>query len=75
MARRSQGLLLERQVFHQSLIISCLITITTGTALLVLLAWLCWASLPVFRKRYYELFKWLHVVSALLFTAFFFVHW
>lgn len=46
-----------------------------GTALLVLLAWLCCASLTVFRKRYYELFKWLHVLSALLFTAFFFVHW
>ena len=46
----------------------------SGTALLVLLAWLCWASLPVFRKRYYEAFKWLHVISAIMFTGFFFIH-
>lgn len=45
-----------------------------GTALLVILAWLCWASLPIFRRKYYELFKWLHVISGILFTAFFFIH-
>ncbi|KAK7041554.1 hypothetical protein VNI00_009141 [Paramarasmius palmivorus] len=46
----------------------------TGAALLIILAWLCWASLPFFRHRYYESFKYLHVISALLFTAFFFLH-
>uniref|UniRef100_A0A0W0F9E4 ferric-chelate reductase (NADPH) n=2 Tax=Moniliophthora roreri TaxID=221103 RepID=A0A0W0F9E4_MONRR len=46
----------------------------SGTALLIILAWLCWASLPFIRRRYYETFKYLHVISALLFTGFFFVH-
>jgi len=46
----------------------------SGTALLVLLAWLCWASLPIFRRKHYELFKLLHIVSAILFLAFFFIH-
>ncbi|KIY72794.1 hypothetical protein CYLTODRAFT_449535 [Cylindrobasidium torrendii FP15055 ss-10] len=46
----------------------------SGTALLVILVWLCWFSLPVIRNRSYELFKYLHIVSALLFTAFFFIH-
>lgn len=30
--------------------------------------------MPVFRKRYYEAFKYLHVASALLFMGFFFIH-
>ncbi|KAL0062973.1 hypothetical protein AAF712_010104 [Marasmius tenuissimus] len=46
----------------------------SGAALLIILAWLCWASLPFIRNRYYETFKYLHVLSALLFTALFFVH-
>ncbi|KAL0581780.1 hypothetical protein V5O48_000257 [Marasmius crinis-equi] len=46
----------------------------SGAALLIILAWLCWASLPFFRNRFYESFKYLHVISALLFTAFFFIH-
>ena len=28
----------------------------------------------MFRRKHYELFKWLHVVSALMFMGFFFVH-
>ncbi|KAK1220215.1 hypothetical protein PQX77_017035 [Marasmius sp. AFHP31] len=46
----------------------------TGAALLIILAWLCWGSLSFIRNRYYETFKYLHVASALLFTAFFFLH-
>ncbi|KAF9266053.1 hypothetical protein L218DRAFT_942341 [Marasmius fiardii PR-910] len=46
----------------------------TGAALLIILAWLCWASLPSIRNRYYETFKYLHVISAILFTVFFFIH-
>lgn len=46
----------------------------SGTALLVLLTWLCCASFTFIRRRYYEAFKWLHIISALLFLGFFFVH-
>ncbi|KAM0789812.1 hypothetical protein ACM66B_006663 [Microbotryomycetes sp. NB124-2] len=46
----------------------------TGVACLVTLAWLCWASFVPIRKRAYELFKVLHIISAILFSAFFYLH-
>ncbi|KAK1225937.1 hypothetical protein PQX77_011092 [Marasmius sp. AFHP31] len=46
----------------------------SGVALLAILGWLCFASLPILRNRFYEIFKILHIVSALLFIALFFVH-
>ncbi|GAA6061796.1 hypothetical protein JCM10212_004852 [Sporobolomyces blumeae] len=46
----------------------------SGIAALVPLAWLCWASLPPFRNAAYEFFKYMHIVSAILFSAFFYIH-
>jgi len=69
----------------------------TGTAMLLTLAWLCFASLTPLRRRWYEMFKvssprahltrpltltnlplWtsqlLHWISAILFSAFFYLH-
>ncbi|KAL0570684.1 hypothetical protein V5O48_011272 [Marasmius crinis-equi] len=46
----------------------------SGVALLSVLGWLCFASLPFIRNRFYETFKYLHIASAILFTALFFVH-
>ncbi|KAK4056368.1 hypothetical protein OIO90_002511 [Microbotryomycetes sp. JL221] len=46
----------------------------TGVACLVTLAWLCWASFMPLRKRFYEMFKLLHIISAILFSAFFYLH-
>lgn len=42
--------------------------------MLVPLAWLCWGSIAPLRNRYYELFKLLHIISAILFSGFFYVH-
>ncbi|GAA5871475.1 hypothetical protein JCM3774_005609 [Rhodotorula dairenensis] len=46
----------------------------SGIAALVPLAWLCFASLAPIRRAAYECFKWLHLVSAILFSAFFYIH-
>ncbi|GAA5936302.1 uncharacterized protein JCM15063_002774 [Sporobolomyces koalae] len=46
----------------------------SGIAALVPLAWLCWASFTPVRNYSYELFKWMHIVSAILFSAFFYIH-
>ncbi|GAA5977240.1 hypothetical protein JCM11641_003886 [Rhodosporidiobolus odoratus] len=46
----------------------------SGIAALIPLAWLCWGSLSCIRNRSYELFKLLHIVSAILFSAFFYIH-
>jgi len=46
----------------------------SGIAALVPLAWLCWASLTPIRNYSYEFFKWMHIVSAILFSAFFYIH-
>lgn len=46
----------------------------SGIAALVPLAWLCWGSFAPLRNRFYELFKLLHVISAILFSAFFYIH-
>jgi len=39
-----------------------------------MLGWLCWFSIPWLRHRYYETFKYLHVLCALLFIPFFVLH-
>lgn len=44
----------------------------SGVAALVPLIWLCWGSLC--RNRSYELFKVLHIISGILFSAFFYIH-
>ncbi|GAA5831080.1 hypothetical protein JCM5353_002010 [Sporobolomyces roseus] len=46
----------------------------SGIAALVPLAWLCWASITPIRNYSYEIFKWMHIVSAILFSAFFYIH-
>ncbi|GAA5836336.1 hypothetical protein JCM11251_001466 [Rhodosporidiobolus azoricus] len=46
----------------------------SGIAALIPLAWLCWASFTPLRNRSYELFKLLHIISAILFSAFFYIH-
>ncbi|GAA5873012.1 hypothetical protein JCM1840_007295 [Sporobolomyces johnsonii] len=46
----------------------------SGIAALVPLAVLCWGSFAFIRNRSYELFKYLHIVSAVLFSAFFYIH-
>lgn len=46
----------------------------SGIAALIPLAWLCWASFTPIRNYSYELFKWMHIVSAILFSAFFYIH-
>ncbi|GAA6041443.1 hypothetical protein JCM8097_005252 [Rhodosporidiobolus ruineniae] len=46
----------------------------SGIAALIPLAWLCWGSFTPIRRRFYELFKLLHIVSAILFSAFFYIH-
>ncbi|GAA5884792.1 hypothetical protein JCM16303_007268 [Sporobolomyces ruberrimus] len=46
----------------------------SGIAALIPLAWLCWASFTPIRNYSYEIFKWTHIVSAILFSAFFFIH-
>ncbi|GAA6008820.1 hypothetical protein JCM10207_001735 [Rhodosporidiobolus poonsookiae] len=46
----------------------------SGIAALIPLAWLCWGSLTPLRNRFYEIFKLLHIVSAILFSAFFYIH-
>ncbi|GAA5904202.1 hypothetical protein JCM5296_005529 [Sporobolomyces johnsonii] len=47
---------------------------SSGIAALVPLAVLCWGSFAFIRNRSYELFKYLHIVSAVLFSAFFYIH-
>lgn len=42
--------------------------------MLVQLTILCGASLPYFRRKNYEFFKWLHVSNGIGFIGFFFVH-
>jgi hypothetical protein len=46
----------------------------TGVILLVQLSVLCWGSMPYFRRKNYEFFKWFHVANAIAFIGFFFVH-
>ncbi|GAA5884052.1 hypothetical protein JCM6882_002117 [Rhodosporidiobolus microsporus] len=46
----------------------------SGIAALIPLAWLCWGSFTPLRNRFYEIFKLLHIVSAILFSAFFYIH-
>jgi hypothetical protein len=46
----------------------------SGIAFFFALIWLCLASLPIIRRHYYEAFKYIHILSALTVTAFFFVH-
>ncbi|SCV74645.1 BQ2448_7674 [Microbotryum intermedium] len=46
----------------------------SGVAALIPLAWLCWGSATPIRNRFYEIFKYLHFVSAILFSAFFYIH-
>ncbi|GAA5913256.1 uncharacterized protein JCM6883_005298 [Sporobolomyces salmoneus] len=46
----------------------------SGIAALVPLAWLCWGSFTPIRNASYEIFKWMHIVSAILFSAFFYIH-
>ncbi|TNY20110.1 ferric reductase NAD binding domain-containing protein [Rhodotorula diobovata] len=46
----------------------------SGIAALIPLAFLCWGSLAPLRNRSYEVFKALHIVSAILFSAFFYIH-
>jgi hypothetical protein len=46
----------------------------SGFAALVPLLWLCWASYAPFRNRFYEIFKLLHIISAILFSGFFYIH-
>lgn len=46
----------------------------SGVAALVPLIWLCWGSIAPLRNRYYEVFKALHIISAILFSAFFYIH-
>lgn len=46
----------------------------TGVIMLVQLSVLCWGSLPYFRRKNYEFFKWFHVINAIAFIGFFFVH-
>ncbi|BGP20636.1 hypothetical protein JCM10213_007172 [Rhodosporidiobolus nylandii] len=46
----------------------------SGIAALIPLAWLCWGSLTPLRNRFYELFKLFHIISAILFSAFFYIH-
>ncbi|BGP43865.1 hypothetical protein JCM10449v2_007922 [Rhodotorula kratochvilovae] len=46
----------------------------SGVAALVPLLWLCWGSFTPIRNRAYEVFKWMHIVSAILFSAFFYIH-
>ncbi|GAA5836289.1 hypothetical protein JCM11251_001455 [Rhodosporidiobolus azoricus] len=46
----------------------------SGIAAIIPLAFLCWGSFPAFRNRFYSVFKLLHIVSAVLFSAFFYVH-
>ena len=46
----------------------------TGVAMLITLTWLCYASLTPLRQRWYEMFKLLHIISAILFSAFFYLH-
>lgn len=46
----------------------------SGVAALVPLLWLCWGSFAPLRNRFYELFKILHIISAILFSAFFYIH-
>ncbi|KDE07281.1 hypothetical protein MVLG_02501 [Microbotryum lychnidis-dioicae p1A1 Lamole] len=46
----------------------------SGIAALVPLAWLCWGSATPLRNRFYEIFKYLHFVSAILFSGFFYIH-
>ncbi|GAA5949603.1 hypothetical protein JCM21900_002465 [Sporobolomyces salmonicolor] len=46
----------------------------SGIAALVPLVWLCWGSFSFIRNRSYELFKFLHIVSAVLFSAFLYIH-
>ncbi|GAA5982802.1 hypothetical protein JCM10908_006795 [Rhodotorula pacifica] len=46
----------------------------SGIAALVPLAWLCFASFGPIRRAAYEFFKWMHLVSAILFSAFFYIH-
>lgn len=38
------------------------------------LFWLCFASLTPLRRMAYEFFKWMHILSAILFSAFFYIH-
>ncbi|GAA6015624.1 hypothetical protein JCM10207_008148 [Rhodosporidiobolus poonsookiae] len=46
----------------------------SGIAALVPLAWLCWGALPFIRNRLYQVSRLLHIVSAILFSAFFYIH-
>ncbi|GAA5881370.1 hypothetical protein JCM8547_004809 [Rhodosporidiobolus lusitaniae] len=46
----------------------------SGTAALIPLAWLCWGSFTPIRNHSYEIFKLLHIISAILFSGFFFIH-
>lgn len=46
----------------------------SGTAALIPLAWLCWASYTPIRNWSYEFFKYTHIISAILFSAFFYIH-
>ncbi|GAA5884046.1 hypothetical protein JCM6882_002115 [Rhodosporidiobolus microsporus] len=46
----------------------------SGIAALVPLVFLCWGSFSAFRNRFYSIFKLLHIVSAILFSAFFYIH-
>ncbi|GAA6033135.1 hypothetical protein JCM8097_002961 [Rhodosporidiobolus ruineniae] len=46
----------------------------SGIAALVPLAWLCWSFLLGRRNRFYQLFKFLHIISAILFCTFFYIH-
>lgn len=59
---------------HYSWFVSHKVYYWSGTAALICLAWLCWASLPPIRNRFYEVFKLLHIISAILFSAFFYIH-
>ncbi|GAA5914335.1 hypothetical protein JCM8208_004439 [Rhodotorula glutinis] len=46
----------------------------SGIAALVPLVVLCWGGLAPIRNRSYEIFKLLHIISAILFSAFFLIH-
>ena len=42
--------------------------------MIAMLGWLCWLSASSLRRHYYETFKYLHVLCALIFIPFFVLH-